>query len=305
MTAASAFPSPIDPFGPVASAIYIDARGTHIPAFYVRNPHREPDKVIVKQNGIPLIGAGGETFTVSWVAPERRWAIDPEGELLGQNEFNATFLQTVLEYYEVLRANGHPNAAFKGDLNLHPQPAVQDYVSLCIDPEDESKLSHIGYDPHSTGEQPERFYDTDGEEIAGARIDHLCAAYADPKLRVTLTEVEVAEVRSRLGVAADDMSELATKLELLNSMLSDGTITMEQHSVQVSALTGKVVVAQADKPVITPDPAPAEEKPVLVTALCGKEVRGKTAQTANFGKRAHERRCGKCEALTPAEEDSS
>ena len=306
MTAASPFPNTADPLGPVVGPIYIPERGTHIPAHYVRSPHREPESVIVKRGGVPLLGTDKEPFTVAQVAPERRWAILEDGELYDQTTFTEMFLQTVLEFYDVLRNNGSPQAAFQGDLRSHPQPAVHEYVAFTIDPEDPRHLMHIGYDRHAKGDSADHFFDTEGEQIAGKRIDHLCAAYNDRKLRGTLTKAEISEVQAHLGVESGSSDEIATKLELLTELKDAGDLTDAQYIAKVAALTGASPTVEMSEPEPAHAPEPPQEAEYTATSLCGtKTTTAPTKQRAEFGIRAHQRVCADCKALAPKEEDTT
>lgn len=286
---ASPFPTETpSPFEAIAEAIEIQDRGTHIPAWYVRNRHQEPEKTVVKHKGEPLKGFDGNPFTVAQVAPERRYAIGLDGEVMDVNDFRSAHQQAHLEYYEVLRRR-HPNAQFTGQIDLIPIPNPADWVKWGVDPEDSTKLRQIGYDPkRPAGMKPEYFYNAEGEKVEGSRIEHLCNAYADPQLRKSLKTHEIAEVEEHLGISSRaGHSEVAAKLEQLTELMNDGAISVEVYAKKVAALTGKAPEAEEKAEETETDPN---------IARCGHKCKPK-------GKAVHEFRCKKCKALF--EEDAA
>jgi hypothetical protein len=283
----SAFPQsePHNAFSAGAAAVPVPERGTHIPAFYVRNPHHDPD-LVVKQAGIPLLGTDKEEFTIAQIAPERRWAVLADGNLMAQDQFHSLKQQTIYEFYEMMRATGHPDAKYEGKITNEPIPDVSDFVSWRIDPNDNTKLLQIGYDENATdGARSEYFHDSKGEQIIGARLDILCQAYATPAGRAQMTEGERAEVEQHMGVTAAITDDgLAAKLEVMTDLHKSGALSSDAYLEAVQELTGKepeIVVSDAKQP---------------MTARCGKDdCKGKV------GLKAHERACKKCKELIEAE----
>ena len=56
------------------------------------------------------------------------------------------------------------------------------------------------YKAHATaGAKPQVFHDSEGEPVEGSRLEVLCAAHSDPKLRSRLTAAEIAEVETHLS----------------------------------------------------------------------------------------------------------
>ena len=293
----SAFPSTsqADPFSTASFPRDVPERGTFIPGAYMRNPHRNPGEVVVKQNGVPILGTDGKEFTVAQVAPERRWAIGYDGEIMHQYDFNNNKKEHIHEYFDMIRANGRPDAKYLGNPDREPMPDVKDYCSWCVDPRDSKKVLQIGYDPdENLGKKPEKFWDSSGEEIEKSRIELLCEAYASPKHRKSLREEEIIEVREHLkNQGVPDAGDIADKLEMLTNLLNDKSLTMEDYGRAVSALTGKVSEAEPVKAKVAPAPIPeVPEKDKPTEALCGKPnckgIRGKLA---------HERQCKKCKVI--------
>jgi len=303
----TAFPTKnqTDPFRAGAAAMLIPERGVHIPAAYVRNPHADADNTKVTQNGIPLLGADKKPFVVSQVLPERRWAILEGGELMPQVGFDALKKQGVYEFYETLRQNGSPEAKYTGNVDREPIPDVAYYVRWTVDPMDEEKVLEIGYDPNATdGAVVKTFHDNKGEEIMASRLDILTQAYASKAGRDQMTAAERKEVELYLGIEASAGTDgVAAKLEMLTDLHGKGDLDDKAYLSAVSALTGSGGVEPADIP-----PKPEEVKvsgdeatcaPVAVsvakqptTALCGKaDCKGEV------GKKAHERRCKKCQEI--------
>jgi hypothetical protein len=286
----SAFPnqSQANVFSPGAVAVPVPERGTHIPASYIRNPHSDPDHTVVKRGGVPIPGADGESFVVSQVAPERRWAILEDGNVLEGEQFASEKQGGVLEFYEMLRTQGHPDAKFEGKISNEPVPDVGYYVSWSIDPADDGKLLEIGYNPNSTdGAVVKNFHDQKGEEIIGSRMDILVQAYASPAGRGQMTENERREVELHLGVTASAGTDgVAAKLEVLTDLHKDGALSDDDYLASVTKLTGTASV----------EAKPVSDAKQPTTARCGKaDCKGEV------GKKAHERRCEKCIALAAEE----
>lgn len=292
MAAASPFPNVASTLQPLAQAIYIAERFTHIPAFYVRTPHLDAMNTQVTQNGNPLLGLDKKPFVVAQVAEERRWAIQADGEVLPQVEFAAMLEKVRMEYYAVLRTQGHPNAGYPehNDPARDYIPAVARYVSWRVDPEDNTKLIQIGYDKHATaGAKPEAFVDNQGERLAESRMETLTRAYHDSNLRARLTAREKEEVEAHLDLKGGGTDEIASKLQILTELRNSGDLDDEAYIAKVAALTG----APAPKR-LAPSKPPKKvkaERPE-VPAMCGKVCKG------DFGRRAHERQCEKCLALS-------
>ncbi len=284
----AAFPQPqgTSPFGQLVSAIPVPDRNTHIPAWYVRNPHRNPGETVVTSSGIPLLGVDKKSFVVAQVAEERRWAILEDGELMDQVQFAAKLGDVRFEYIEMLKQQGR-NASFVGDMNLEYVPSVSKYVSVCADPEDNTRLGDIGYDPHAgEGRKPEQFVNSEGDSIGEARIDTLTDSYHNRKLKKLLSPSEIAEVEAHLGVSGDDGDDgIAGKLEMLKQMKTEGTLTDKQYVKQVASLTGSAAKPKAPKETLL--------------SRCGKECRGLA------GKTTHERNCGKCKDMIAPAGDST
>jgi hypothetical protein len=286
----SAFPQAASPFGAIANPVPVPDRNTHIPAFYVRNPHTDPS-TIVKQDGVPLMGVDKKPYTIAQVAEERRWAVGLDGEVMDQTDFHVRLGENRLEFYAMQRQMGNPNAQFDGDIQREHVPAVQDYVCWEVDPQDPGKLRMIGYDPHGTdGAKPEAFVDSQGERIEEARLDILHQAYVNPKLRKSLQPSEIAEVEAYLGVEPGTGSDgIASKLELLTEMRTNGEITDEAYIAKVAALTGAPAPETAPKEI--------EQAPAEFVSACKRTWKNELAR------KTHERHHG-C-AVSQAEGDTT
>jgi FtsP/CotA-like multicopper oxidase with cupredoxin domain len=91
--------------------------GTHVPTMY--RPHASLETTVT-QNG------RGLGFVVGQVAPDRRWAIGPDGELVDQTTFSE---QIRLVWDEQYRINGAMPSTHDGN----PVPRVEQYVSWTQD----------------------------------------------------------------------------------------------------------------------------------------------------------------------------
>jgi hypothetical protein len=300
MVASSAFPQAASPFSAVASPIPVPDRNTHIPASYVRNPHVNPENIIVKKDGVPLLGANGAQFSVAQIAEERRWAVQLNGEVMSQIDFSAKLTAVRLEFFQMLRDRGNKNARFEGNPDFEYVPEASKYVSWCVDPESSARLIQIGYDPKaSSGAKPDAFYDSEGEKLNESRMEMLVRAYHDRQLRKALKTSEIEEVKAHLEIDDDlDDGGIAAKLEQLTELKAEGILDDTQYIAKVAALTG-AAPKQAETLTTTPKPNQVVVQTVdLLTSLCGEntECKGKA------GKRMHEMHCKKCKAII-AEQD--
>jgi len=96
-------------------------RGTIVPSFY--EPHRNLNHNVTL-NGVPI------GFKISDVAPERRWAIGVDGDVIDQGTFE--------RYYEKILSVGSV-----GPIDSCHIPAVDDYVSKCVDPDNETRFRRL------------------------------------------------------------------------------------------------------------------------------------------------------------------
>jgi hypothetical protein len=265
---------------------YVTERGETVPGWYARNPHTDLS-VVVKQDGVPLL----PQFTVGQVAPERRWPIGPDGELLYQVQFRQKVIEKNEEFYAIVRAQGrNAKPAQDYDFKRDPVPRVECFVQWRVDEEDETKLLEIHYDPHKgRGAKPDHFVDSEGKKVEGKKIEHLCAAYADPTLRAKLRPEEIAEVEAHLDLqAGPSVGGISAKLELLTKIHDAGEISDESYMARVAALTGagpRQAEAQA-----APAQAPTEWKKGWCRVPCGaKGIIG-------YQKKKHIESCEVCSA---------
>ena len=271
-----------DPLGDSAfqqsTVTEVPRNGGHIPSFYKH--HADPASTVVKQSGVPLSSMAALQFTVAEVAPERRWAIAENGEVLPQHIFQDRLVNVREEYFQEVVHIKPP-----GDLAKEAIPQVTKYVSMTVDPVDKTKLVPIGFDPNrkpnADGERT--LWDSKGEEyVTGDDAMRLLVdAYHSPKFRKTLKAHEVEEVEAYIkstgGIPVQDSSGLVTQLEQLNAMLSDGDITQEVHSKRVAALTG-TSATEADEP---------KARPGYMLASCGEEI-------PRAHSKKHKAECGEC-----------
>lgn len=266
----------LDPFRG-GQAQYIKDRDVFVPPFYVEHENAGRD-ITVKQDGVPLL----PLRTVYEVAPERRWAIAPDGELL----YEALYLKLLEQNWEFCYTLRKQPVPADHKFSREPQPCVREYTNWTVDTYDESRLQPIGYDRDATkGAVPQQLFD--GNEESKDRLAALCEAYADPRAREKMRPDEIAEVESHLGVSGPSLTGIAAKLEMLDELLADGSLTPEVHSQQVAALTGTVIA-------LPPAPTMAEPKPVRKAAKstmpCGEEV-------WNMHSKRHKSSCERCQEL--------
>jgi hypothetical protein len=103
-------------------------------------------------------------FTIGDVAPEYRWAINPEtGVIMSKAEFRQSFERWYAAHYTMRgeQVEGEP-------LTI---PSVKDFVSLKVDPDDITRVVPMTYDPHRPVlSKPRSMYDRDGEVLSAAQI---------------------------------------------------------------------------------------------------------------------------------------
>jgi hypothetical protein len=280
-----------DPFASSFQAshvVVIHERGVHIPSFYERHPN--PSEITVRENGLPILSLG-KPFTVADVAPERRWAIGLEGEVMPQHVFTSNLERVRYEYYQ--RAFDAPQKP-PGDLSKYHVPAVKQYVSMTVDPITPSRLKPIHYDAAAKApSDAQALYDANEDRLimGSERLAILRAAYNDPATRDKLRPEEVALVEEANGGSTDPVrgeSDLMQRLVDLNAKLQAGDLSREEHAAQVSALTGHVPVAAQEAVSETPKEAPKKRGAPKSQMACGEEV-------FNLHRKRHIESCEVCQ----------
>jgi hypothetical protein len=300
--------------------IFIKLEGGHvrgmIPSFYVE--HLQPGDLVVKVNGEPLLSPDrikGKPFVVAQVPIERRWAISHNGEVMGELEFRKHYIMWYDEYFRELARENPDLENVDGGKADYDIPDPIRFVSVQVDETNPRQFVPANYDPHGTaGARSKQFFTSEGEEIDEDRLQVLCNAYADPKLRKRLKSSELEEVERSLGIpSSGGGSDIASKLELLNSMLEAHDLTTEQHSKQVALLTGADIPVQ--KPTSetekhdsmrTQEPGdaataesvtelnPGEPPTHTASARCGKQFTKPTHRGALGSVRFHQQKCPAC-----------
>jgi hypothetical protein len=282
-----------------------------VPSFY--REHIAPNETTVMHDGKPMESCG-KTFTVAQVPIERRWAILPNGEVMGELEFRKHHVAWYEEYFRELARENPDLQNVDGGKPDYDIPDPLRFVAVQVDPTNPRKFVPVNYAPHETqGARSNEFYTRDGEKVDADRMQVLCNAYADPRLRKRLSVMEIQEVEDALGITTRGAGEIASKLELLNSMLTAGDLTAEQHSRQVALLTGAPVPTDAKAtgdPTAGGEPAveagadeiPTEENPdepktYTGKTRCGREFTKPTLIGSKSSVRNHERVCPACKEM--------
>jgi len=217
-------------------------------------------------------------FSIGEVAPEHRWAIDPDtGIVMDAPTFRENFGRWYANQYTMInqQVEGEP-------LSI---PDVVAFVSRQIHPDDNTKLAPMGYDGNRPITSPIKpVHDSQGEKLSPER----------------LAELEGHKQADKAG----------SKMEMLVKLHDDGVLSDAQFAEQSKQVFGgSVAVGEEDtdssEPVAVepppgfepkaestePDPAPpADEPPEMVKTLCGKEVKVR-------GKHVHERQCQECKYI--------
>lgn len=263
--------------------IRIPERGVHVPSWYDPSIHPRAHEIVIKKKGIPLM----PTTYVAQVAPERRWAIGGDGELLPQHVFTNQFRQWRIEAFKY--SDDKPQKPPMGwKPTAEPVPRVDRFVSMKVDPQNPKNpsLVPIHYDPKATaGTKPEYLYDAKGEGRR-KRMDVLIETYGEEPQRLTQPERE--EVENVL--AARRISEggpIPIKQE------PTGIPVAEMSLAQIEALyEAKLKEAENEEPqVAMAPPAPKTPKPRNVDRKlrpCGKEI-------SKNGFRFHRDACSTCQ----------
>jgi len=153
-------------------------RGTIVPEFY--KPHQNLD-VQVAFGGV-LMG-----FKIEDVAPERRWAVHPDGAVLDQSTF--------ARYYEQILSIGAV-----GPTDACHMPAVDDYVAKSVDPVNEARFRRLNRIDKTGKRAPLR---NDGPIVdpAFARRANLTVATETQVNREMLTEEALEATESAFDAA--------------------------------------------------------------------------------------------------------
>lgn len=286
MTAAAApFPA-TDQGQKVHNVTVFSARAEYVPPWYV--PHKNLG-TLVTQDGQPV----GSGFTVGEMLPERRWAVQENGELLGQLQFGELYAKKLEQWFlyaspEALEGKGR-RAPSSFVTNREHVPSVRDYVSMKIDPRDPRKIIEMGYDPDATkGTRPKRLWDSTKERfIEGAeRMAVLSEQYnreqaGEPRKLTPFEREEVEAYKAgNSSFGAVPLNATQAKIEALTDLLRDGVITKEQYGDRVAAIFGG-----------TKKVHPSVAKRGMRVMPCGEEV-------VNNMQRQHVDHCAVC---TPAD----
>jgi hypothetical protein len=188
--------------------IPIPERETYVPAFTPK--HKNESAPVLSRKGEPL------GFTIGEVLPERRFAIDTDGRCLDEREFEPMYFKWVSL---VCAPDGRIvslasiNKYF--DPRLEPVPNPEDFVNARIVGE---KIIPITFDETKV-EIPRNYED-----------------------RRFTAQGELVAAQNKASLA--DRTALA-KVEALNDLVKDGTITVEQFSAKVAQLMGGATVEEA------------------------------------------------------------
>lgn len=243
------------------AAQVIEERDDFVPPWYV--PHETPGLIRVTENGKPVPPG----FTVADVLPERRWAIQPDGELLSGLDFKEQYLNKCELWFRYCSIEAKQGITVRGphkDWSRHRVyvPSPRDYVCVQVDPTDPRREIPLGFDPHATeGARPDTLYDGEGEEVAKGhdRMKLLIRAYRETPEKLTAKETEEVEAhlkgRSGAGMTSEQV-RLQAQIEALTRMRAEGRLTADEHSAQMAQLFG-VEVPQAEAGAPAPPPAEA------------------------------------------------
>lgn len=237
----------------------IQERRVHIPSFcpWEDRPEAEMAKVTVRVKGVPLPPG----FTVAEVAPERRWAIRTDGELMDAMEFHQRYLQKWTEWFA--KAYSEPQK-LPGKPENEAVPNPVEYVSHRVDPRDERLLERIAGPPAKATPKADRMMvDRFGENPRSYR-EVVCEQYEnDPSL---LKHSEREDARRFLGLVEFE---------------TDPTKKLEAEIAELREL-----LFQQQKKDPRKDQG-VKRNARLVQARCGKEIDSR-------GLPMHERKCRKC-----------
>lgn len=138
----SAFPAGVP--GLPGQHIPIKQRNTFVASWYLQNPHRDESMPVFERvdgEKVPIYSHGVHV-TIGHILPERRYAVDLEGVLLPQKQFEALHLQHYEGWFDLNEVD--PNERPEPDYRFVPD--VRKFVCEVID--DAGKHSEIGFDRH-------------------------------------------------------------------------------------------------------------------------------------------------------------
>ena len=201
----------VDPLLP-RQHTYIPERGTYVPSWCPWDTQKWPTHVDVAQDKIML------GYKVSDVLPERRWAIQENGDMLDQRAFED-------QYKKYLAGFALPATV---DINAEAIPRVERYVGVKIDPIAAERLVEMDYDPFKKSPVvPEAKYNQDGE-------------------------ISVHYLKEQ-----QEKTDKLVRMEQLSGLLKQGIVTQEQYLKLVDELglvKGPEKVEAAPEPQPEPEP---------------------------------------------------
>lgn len=223
---------------PTRSYLSPDARQM-VPSFY--DPHPDNGKgIVVTHEGAPVLSeCGGKPFTVEEVPLWRRWAIQPNGEVVTDSEFARRHTLWHHEFYaELTRGKDIRNDPGQPEHEYRPNPVA--YVSVMADPMDERNVVPMHYDAHQTeGARPKAYATQEGEEVERPRLEVLQEAYASQETRALMRPDEIAEVEAaRGGVVAVSSESVMEKVAALERLRDAGIYDATEFKSRVDHLLG-------------------------------------------------------------------
>lgn len=246
--------------------IPIPERETYVPAWGTRH---SSESIQVTQNGEPC------GFSVGDVLPERRWAIEPSGELKGQLEFERDYLKWITNVCTPDRrviplASVNKNYAPA----LEHIPNVYDFVAVKYD--DNEKLVPIDYDATKAAPKVQRkLYDHEGRPMSAKEAAKASARRSSD--RESLAQMKLLQTLHADGkLSADDLASAVTALLAGDSTDAESEIASPPEGFDR---------VESDEEWIAAAP-----KRKTIVAPCGKEFPKQGSLTM------HMRFCGDCKA---------
>lgn len=193
--------------------IPIPERNTYVPAWYLKNPHRDESLRLYERvdgDRVPVI-VNGVHVTIGMVPPERRYAVDLEGVLLPQQSFEHLHEQHYVDWFSM----NNVDPAQIPEPEYRHIPSVRAFVSECVNKTGDG-YDEIGYDPNAVRSPAGRARREDTsdlidpaelEKMGFVRVeDGKSAADMVPKSEADALREENARLKAELAQGASEAS---------------------------------------------------------------------------------------------------
>jgi hypothetical protein len=273
-------------------------RREYTPSWSFPFPDERLDENILDHDGNPFIIKGIEV-KIGHIPESRRWAIREDGQMMDQREFKEALQNYILGHYRLAGAEAE-------SIHHYPIPKVEKFLSLVENPTNPEELIPIQFNPNAKAPiVPKRKFNPEDSVVD---VQHGSEGWSLSRGSEETTDEYAERIAQATGaepMPAGPNARLGAKLDLLDEMLAEGTVTQEMWQAQKMKLMGEILgvdleelqeeaqASQAEEAQEETQDAPEEEETEFF-ALCRKSFNNERSV------RLHQQRCKKCKEIDQA-----